>query len=194
MVKIPIKPIMNVAKNATPIVTEYVKKHPGKTLSIISVAGKASKEFLDKKEARFEKKQNKGKIHYRKIQHLKYHNEILPKLDTYSYIQLNSFKQEVETYIKQINQEEENQLAINKPLHTKRIKSWDQIRIQIEDKIKTKNYEELLKAFNSPSYESIYFDAKVINGIRSIDDTKEVHNYVYLYTEKDIKNIEIDFS
>jgi hypothetical protein len=194
MVKIPIKPIVNAAKSASPIVKDYVKKNPRTTISILGGAGKISKDFLDNKESRFEKKQNKGKVHYRKIQHLKYHNEILPNLDSYSYIQLNSFKQEVETYIKQINQEEENQLAINKPLHTKRIKSWDQIRIQIEDKIKTKNYEELLKAYNTTSYESNYFDAKVINGIRNIENKKEVYKYVSRYTEKDMTDIERDFS
>ncbi len=69
----------------------------------------------------------------------------MPKLDSYSYIQLNSYTQEIENFIKQIHQEEANQLVINKPLHSKRSKSWRQIQIQIEDKIKTKNYEELLK-------------------------------------------------
>ncbi|MDP4552952.1 hypothetical protein Q9251_18900 [Alkalihalobacillus macyae] len=194
MVKIPIKPIVNAAKSATPIVKEYVKKNPGKTISIIGGAGKVGKDFLENKETRFEKKQNKGKVHYRKIQFVKYHNEILPNLDSYSYIQLISFKHELETYIKQIKQEEEKQLAINKPLHTKRMTSWYQIKVQIEDKIKTKNYEELLKAYNTASYESNYFDAKVIDELRSIENNEDVYKYVYLYTEMNMTDIERDFS
>ncbi|WP_283152638.1 hypothetical protein [Guptibacillus hwajinpoensis] len=194
MVKIPIKPIVDVAKRATPIVKEYVKKNPTTTISIIGGAGKAGKDFFDNKESRFEKKQTKGKVHYRKIQYLKYHNDILPNLDSYSYIQLNSFKQEVQTYMKQINHEEEKQLAINKPLHTKRITSWYQIKVQIEDKIKTKNYEELLKAYNTSSYESNYFDAKVIDELRSIENNEDVYKYVYLYTEMNMTDIERDFS
>ena len=40
MVKIPIKPIVNAAKSASPIVKDYVKKNPGKTISILGSAGK----------------------------------------------------------------------------------------------------------------------------------------------------------
>jgi len=149
--------------------------------------------LLDTKENRFEKKQRTGKVHYRKMRYLKYHSDILLKLDSYSYIQLNSFKQEIENFINQINQEEANKLSINKPLHSKRSNSWRQIRIQIEDKMKTKNYEELLKAYISPSYESNYFDAKVINDMRNIENKNELYKYIHRYTERDMKDIERDF-
>lgn len=192
--KIPIKPIVNGVKTASPVVLEFMKKNPTQTISAIGGATKAGKDLLGSKESRFEKKQKKGKIHYRKLQFLKYQNEILPNLDSYSYIQLNSYKQEVEAYIKQIQQEEESQLGVNKPLHTKRTKSWQQIRIQIEDKIKTKNYQVLLKAYNDASYASDYFDDKVINGLRNLSNQNEIDQYVYRYTKKDIKDIERDFS
>ncbi len=72
--------------------------------------------------------------------------------------------------------------------------SWYQIKVQIEDKIKTKNYEELLKAYNTSSYESNYFDAKVIDELRSIENNEDVYKYVYLYTEMNMTDIERDFS
>jgi hypothetical protein len=193
MPKIPIQPIIKVAKTAAPKVIDFVKKDPKTAAGLGGTVIKVGKELLDTKENRFEKKQRNGKVHYRKTQHSKYYIEILPKLDSYSYIQLNSYKQEIENFIKQIHQEEANQLVINKPLHSKRSKSWRQIQIQIEDKMKTKNYEELLKAYNSPSYESNYFDAKVINDMRNIENKNELYKYIHRYTERDMKDIERDF-
>lgn len=127
------------------------------------------------------------------MQFRKYQSEILPNLDSYSYIQLLSCKHEIENFINQIKQEEAAQIAINKPLHSKRIKSWEQIKIQIEDKMKTKNYEELVKAYHSPSYVSNYFETKVIEHIRKIEDKNELYQWVYRFTERDMKDIERDF-
>lgn len=193
MSKIPAKPIIEAVKTAAPQVKDFVKKNPGKAIAALGSAVKIAQEWGDKKEERIGKKQRKGKVHYRKMRYLNYYSEIMPKLDSYSYIQLNSYKQEIENFIKQINQEEANQLGINKPLHSKRSKSWRQIQIQIEDKIKTKNYEELLKAYNSPSYESNYFDAKVINDMRNIENKNELYKYIHRYTEREMKDIERDF-
>lgn len=192
--KIPIKPILKTVKNVSPIVADYAKKNPKATIAVMTGAGKAGKELFRGKASRFEQKQSKGKVHYRKLQYLKYHNEILPNLDSYSYIQLNSFKQEVETYIKQIKKEEESQLGVNKPIHGRRIKSWQQIKIQIEDKIETKNYSELLEAYNNNSYSSKYFEDKVIADMRELENPIEVCQYIYRYTKKDMKDIERDFS
>ncbi|KEK12125.1 hypothetical protein EP18_05710 [Lysinibacillus sphaericus] len=59
-------------------------------------------------------------------------------LDSYSYLNLVSYKLEVENYIKQIDKEEEDQLIANKPLNSRRRKSWEKIHTQIEDNIKQK--------------------------------------------------------
>lgn len=193
MPKVPIQPIIKVAKTAASKGIDFVKKNPKTAAGLGGTAIKVGKEWLDTKENRFEKKQRNGKVHYRKTQYLKYCNEILPKLDSYSYIQLSSYKQEAENFIKQIHQEEVNQLVINKPIHSKRSKSWRQILIQIEDKMKTKNYEEFFKAYNSPSYESNYFDAKIINDMRNIENKNELYKYIHRYTERDMKDIERDF-
>lgn len=193
MSKIPAKPIIEFTKTAAPKFIDFVKKNPKEVIAGLGGAAKLGQEWVNGKEVRVQKKQKSGKVHYRKTQHLKYYNEILPKLDSYSYIQLNSYTQEIDNFIKQIHQEEANELVINKPLHSRRSKSWRQIQIQIEDKIKTKNYEELFKAYNSPSYESNYFGAKVINHMRNIENKNELYKYIHRYTERDMKDIERDF-
>ncbi|MBO2535231.1 hypothetical protein [Rummeliibacillus suwonensis] len=187
MPKIPVKEIFKavapkVAKAAKDGTGDFIKKNPKVVIDGWNSIAKARKE-------RFEKKQN-----HLQRQHSKYQNEILPKLDSYSYIQLTSYKREVESYIKQISQEEE-QLVIGKHLHSKRSKSksWKQILIHIEDKIKNRNYEEFLKAYNSPSYESNYLDAKVINDMRNIENKNELYKYIHRYTEGNMKDIERDF-
>lgn len=190
MPKIPFKSITKVAKTAAPKVGDYIKKNPKIAIDGLDRIVKTGKELLDTKENRFEKKQRNGKVPYREIQHRKYQNEILPKLDSYSYIKLISYKNEVESFIKQINQEEAEQLFFRKPLHSKHSKSWKQILIQIEDKIKNRNYEELLKAYYSPTYESNYFDAKVITDMRNIENKNELYKYIHRYTEKNMKDIE----
>ena len=190
MSKIPTKPIIEAVKACAPKVGDFIKKNPKIAIDGLDRIVKTGKELLDTKENRFEKKQRNGKVPYREIQHRKYQNEILPKLDLYSYIKLISYKNEVESFIKQINQEEAEQLFIRKPLHSKHSKSWNQILIQIEDKIKNRNYEELLKAYYSPTYEGNYFDAKVINDMRNIENKNELYKYIHRYTEKNMKDIE----
>lgn len=128
------------------------------------------------------------------MEYIKFLNEVLPNLDSYSYTNLVSYKFEVENYIKQINQEEDDQLIANKTLNSRRRRSWRKILIQIEDKIKSKNYVEFLKIYNSSSYTSNYFDDKIINNIRNIDNKDELYKYIFRYTERDLKEIEKDFS
>lgn len=198
MPKIPVKAIFKaaapkvakVAKTVAPKVAkaakdeagDFIKKNPKVVIDGWDRIAKARKE-------RFEKKQN-----HLQRQLSKYQNEILPNLDSYSYIQLTSYKREVEGYINQINQEAE-QLVIIKHLHSKhsKSKSWKQILIYIEDKIKNRNYEELLRAYNSPSYESNYLDAKVINDMRNIESKNELYKYIHRYTEGNMEDIERDF-
>ena len=187
MPKIPVKEFLKTvapkfAKAAKAEAGDFIKKNPKVFIDGWDRIAKAGKE-------RSEKKQN-----HLQRQHSKYQNEILPKLDSYSYIQLTSYKREVESYIKQIDQEAE-QLVVRKHLHSKRSKSksWKQILIYIEDKIKNRNYEEFLTAYNSPSYESNYFDAKVINDMRNIENKNELYKYIQRYTEGNMKDIEREF-
>jgi len=194
MAKIPVQPILKAAKTAIPRVIEIAKQNPKETLAILGGTGKVVKGLIKDKDKKFQDKKSKGKVPYRKIQYRKYHNEVLPNLDSFTYIQLNTYKQEVENYIKQISQEEVNELAINKPIHSKRTKSWKQVLIQIEDKIKNRNYEELLKAYNSSTYANIYFDDKVINNMRNIENKKELFKYIHQYSERNLNDIERDFS
>lgn len=197
MAKVPIKPIVKVAKAAAPKVKKFLKNNPDKVIAAAGgIAGgfgkivKGGVEFIN---TRGDRKKAKGKVPYRKIKFLQYQNEILPNIDSFSNIKLNSYKHEVENFIKQIRQEEKNQLIANKPLNSKRIKSWEEIFVQIEDKIKTKNYEEFLKAYNSPSYTSDYLDEKVINFLRNIEDKDELYKFIHQYTDRDLKDIKKDF-
>lgn len=197
MSKIPIKPIFDTVKIFAPKAMNFVKKNPDKVIEAAGLIGKIGKNGIDKIKSgddRPERRASKGKVHYRKLKYIKFLNEILPNLDSYSYSNLVSYKLEVENYIKQIDKEEVDQLIANKPLNSRRRKSWEKIHTQIEDKIKTKNYVEFLKIHNSSSYTSDYFDDKIINNIRNIDNKDELFKYIIRYTERDMKEIEKDFS
>lgn len=196
MSKLPIKPIFNTIKIYVPKVVDFVKNNPEAVMTAVTTIGKLGKTGIDKIKSRgdkFERGALKGKVHFRKLEYIKFQNKILPKLDSYSYSELISFKFDAENYIKQITREEDDQLIANKPLNSKRRKSWEKIHIQIEDKIKSKNYVEFLKIYNSPSYVSDYFDDIFISNIRNTDNKDELYKYIFKYTERDLKEIEKDF-
>ena len=196
MSKIPIKPIFDTMKTYAPKAVDFVKNNPKTVIATLSTIGKIGKTGIDKIKSRgdkFERNALKGKVHFRKLEYIKFQNELLPNLDSYSYSDLISFKLDAEKYIKQITQEEDEQLIVNKPINSRRRKSWEKIHIQIEDKIKSKNYVEFLKIYNSPSYVSDYFDDKFINNIRNTDNKDELYKYIFRYTERDLKEIEKDF-
>lgn len=93
----------------------------------------------------------------------------------------------------QITNAQKSEKIINKPLHLKRYKSWNEILIQIEDKMKSKNYEELLKLYNNPEYNCTYFELRTIDYIKAIEDKKELYQFIIDYTSKDINEIKKDF-
>lgn len=199
MAKSPIEPIIKMAKATAPKVIEYTKENPTKVLGAAVTAFGTVKKLSDainnNKEERFEKNKGKGKVPYRHLQYIKYNNEILPNLNSFSYVQLISYKNEIEDFIEQIQQEEMNEMVvINKLKHSKRSKSWRQILIQIEGKIRNRNYEEFYNCYNSTTYESNYFDFKVIDKMYTIDNLDDLHSFIYSYTEKDMKDIKRDFS
>jgi len=162
---------------------EAGKKNPTATMTAIGGAGKF---VMDLKEKR--------PVSYRRLQYDRFNKEVLTNLDSFTYIELNSYKQEVQNFLKQIGQEEKNELIINKPIHLKRSKSWNQVLIHIEDKIKIRNYEELCKAYNSSTYESTYFEVNVINKMKNIENKNELYKYIQQYTDRDMEEIEKDFS
>lgn len=179
MFKGPVKFITKSAKN----IYEVSKKNPTKTMTAIGGASKLVMDFKDKRP-----------VSFRKLQYDRYNTEVLPSLDLSSYIELNSYKQEAQNFIKQIEQEQKNDLFINKPIHSKRSKSWNQVLIHIEDKIKIRNYEELFKAYHSSTYECNYFEVNVINKMKNIENKNELYKYIQQYTDRDLEEIEKDFS
>lgn len=196
MAKLPIKPVVKVVKEALPKVKDYVQKNPDGALKVVTgaagAAGAFGKKILDSKQARFEQKKLKGKVHPRKLKYREFHNNILPNLDSFSYAQLNKYKHEVENYLKQINREENRELVLKQPIHSKRLKGWNIILEQLEDFIFAKNYEELLKAANNLEYVSPYFEPKIIEKLRE-SKNESLISMVHGYTKKEKRDIERDF-
>lgn len=195
--KIPVKPIIDLAKIALPKAKDIIIKDPEKTIVVVEKVAAASTKFVSKvndyKEKRNGEQSSKRKIHYRKLKHSDYHKDILPKLDSFNHIQLIGYKQEVENFINQIKNAQENEIIISKPLHLKRIKSWNEILIQIEDKIKSKNYSELLKMHNDNGHNSNYFGSKIKDYLSEIEQKDDLYQFIIDYTSRDINEIKKDF-
>lgn len=196
MAKIPIEPVVKVAKEALPKLKDYVQKNPKEALKVftgaVGAVGVFGKKFSDSKQARFEQKKLKGKVHPRKLKYREFHNNILPNLDSFSYAQLNKYKHEVENYLKQINREENRELVLKQPIHSQRLKGWNIILEQLEDFIFAKNYEELLKAANDLEYVSPYFEPKIIEKLRE-SKNESLIRMVQSYTKRENRDIERDF-
>lgn len=196
MAKLPIEPVIKVAKEALPKVKDYVQKNPDVVLKIatgaMGVAGTFGKRISDSKQERFEQKRTEGKVHPRILKYREFHNNILPKLDSFSYAQLNKYEDDVKKYLKQINREKSRELFLKQPIHSKRLKGWEIILEQLEDFILAKNYEELLKAANNLEYVSSYFEPKIIEKLRE-SKNESLISMVHGYTKREKRDIERDF-
>lgn len=79
------------------------------------------------------------------------------ELDNKNRNELFQYILEVEQFIQQIKNEENKELGVRKPIHKNRIKNWNDILIQIKDKMDAKDYLEFIKIYNNPNYHSEYF-------------------------------------
>lgn len=190
-----IKKIVGLAVATAPKLIVKVKENPKAAMQILGTVGAGAVKAKSMIDERSKKKADEkalkvenGELAYRKIQYIRYTKEVLPNLKTYNYIELKMMILEIKDYINQIKEEEKSSL-INKPLATKRLKSWEEVRKQIEDKTRHRNFEELYKAYSIESYTSDYFEKKIFEKLLLIKDSDELHQFVYSYTERDIEDI-----
>ncbi|ETP70345.1 hypothetical protein G159_02110 [Planococcus glaciei CHR43] len=192
MAKIPVKLVVDTAKLHGPKVIKFAKDNEKIILAAIPSVAAGAKKL---KEIRDNKKEVDSKEHLRKKRFAEYKQT---EFNTQNKVHLLKSKHEIENFILQIMTEEERELAFKKPVHSKRIKNWNSILIQLEDQMAVLDYEEYLKIYNNPKCESSYFEGmeRHIEKYKRLieeDNTEELVNFIHTQTKRDIKAIEKDF-
>lgn len=188
------KILVDIVKTQGPNAAKFVKnnwKHIADTASVIDSVGqklknrKSSDRYIEK-------------LHHRKLRYTEYKTKVLRELENKNRYELFNHKLEVEQFIQQINNEQSSELAVKKPLYSKRLNNWNDILIQIEDKISTKDYHEYLMIYNNLDYQSTYFDRYEVHKTKfkelvNSGNTDELYNYILAKTNKSIDDIKRDF-
>ena len=192
MAKIPVKLVVDSAKLHGPKVIKFAKDNKEIILAAIPPVAAGAKKI---KEMRDNKKEVDSKDHLRKKRFAEY-KQI--ELGTRNKAYLLKSKHETENFISQINTEEEKELALKKPIHSKRIKNWNSLLIQIEDQMAVLDYQEYLKIYNDSNYISPYFEGfeRLIEKYKRLideDSPEELVNFIHTQTKREIKVIEKDF-
>ncbi|MDE0641581.1 hypothetical protein PWJ77_14045 [Bacillus sp. CNPSo 3703] len=198
MAKIPIKPIINTIKDHAPRAGKFIKENWKEVVTVVERADAVGKRVNDYRKSKKAVKQNQGKMHFRKARYAHYKTKIMGELDNKKRRELFQYKLEVEQFIRQIKNEEDNELGVKKPIHSKRTKKWKEVLIQIIDKMKIKDYQEYLMLYNNPNYECNYFEGyegevEKFKRIINSDDYEELHNFIFSKTGKSKSEIEKDF-
>jgi hypothetical protein len=195
MGRIPIGPIIEGGKKVGKIIIKN-RKEITAAIGLLGAGGKVIKENTVK---RRESNKTEGKLHHRKGRYDHYKIKILMELDSQNREELFEYILEVEQFIQQIKNEENKELRVKKPIHKNRIKNWNDILIQIKDKMYTKDYLEFIKIYNNPNYHSEYFKGfevlvekfKKLNNREKYDDLLK---YIAEITNRSIEQIKKDFS
>lgn len=195
MAKIPVKPVIDVAKLYGPKVIKFAEDHKGMApivMPIISTATRKAKEFqaqrkINKVENNTDHIRKKRFIDYKKID-----------LNQQNKSQLTKSIHEIENFISQIKYEEEQELAIKKPLHSKRTKDWNSLLTQIKDQMAIRDYQEYLLLFNNPTYKSEYFEGfdRLVERYKKIfkdNSSEKLYNFIHTQTNRDLSIIKKDF-
>jgi hypothetical protein len=195
LAKIPVKEMIDMAKTHGPTVGKFLKDNWKETVAVVGVLGEASKYITNKNEA----KKNSSKLHHRKNHYTQYKTIILKELDNKKRSELIQYEKEIEQFIKQIRAEEKKDLTVKKTIHSKRINNWNEILIQIKDKMDTKDYQEYLLIYNNPNYNSSYFEGfegKIEKYKKLIENQniEDLYNFISAKTRKSLTEIEKDFS
>ncbi|QHJ72268.1 hypothetical protein [Planococcus halotolerans] len=196
MAKIPVNLIVDVAKKHGPKAINNLKDNKELVAIVAPLVGAAAaklKKLYDDRKIAFAEKE-----HHRKKRYSEYKNEILGNLPDLNRLQLVNHKDEVESFISQIEYEEKEEVALKKPLHSKRRDDWKKILIQIEDKIRLMDYQEYLKFFNNLTYTSSYFEGydRKLNAYKNLiseESIKEIHEFIFEQTGKSTEAIQRDF-
>lgn len=196
MAKIPINSMVHFAKDKGPKAIKIIEENKEIFLAavpIVSAAAAKLKRFYEDRKITLAEKE-----HYRKSRYSEYKNNILVNLQDNNRLQLVNYKDEVESFIAQIENEENEEVVLKKPLHTKRRDDWKKVLLQIEDKIRIMDYQEYLKLFNNTTYISNYFEGydRKINAYKKLvenENIKRIHDFISENTEKSVQSIERDF-
>lgn len=155
MPMIPAKPGLKLLKKAVPPTAKFVKNNwKNIALSVPPALNEINK--FNNSKTKSDKREIK--LHHRKKQYRKYKIDILPNINNMKRKELLSAKLEIEQFIQQIHNEENEEFKAKKIVHSKRLNNWNIILIQITDKIKSKDYQEFLLIYNNPDYKSEYFE------------------------------------
>lgn len=138
-------------------------------------------------------------MNHRKRRNNHYTTNILTELDSQNRNELFQYILEIEQFIQQIKNEKKKEIGVKKPIHEKRINNWNDILIQIKDKMSTKDYLEFIKIYNNPNYQSEYFEGfeghvetfKKLNNGEKYDDLLK---YIAEITSRNTEQIKKDFS
>lgn len=199
MSRIPIGPIIEGVKKYGPKTGKFIKDNYKEIVAVADAFGAGGESIKKHREKKKESNKTEGKLHHRKGRYNHYKTKILTELDSQNRNELFQYILEIEQFIQQIKNEEKKEIGVKKPIHEKRIKNWNDILIQIKDKMSTKDYLEFIKIYNNPNYQSEYFKGfeghvekfRKLNNGEKYDDLLK---YIAEITSRTIDQIEKDFS
>lgn len=184
---LPIKPVADMAIKHGPKAIKLISS----ALGVVNVANDA----LEKKK---KKKVEDGKLHFRKQRYIEYNQKILMNLEHCQRTDLLKYKMEVNQFIEQIDLEAAKEPKTKMPLHNKRRKNWESLLVQIDAKIKSKDYQEYLKIYHNNEITSTYFEGfegnvKTFKQLIDKKDFEEIVTFLARQTGMKISVILNDF-
>jgi hypothetical protein len=194
MPRIPIGPIIEGVKKTG----KFIKNNHKEIVAAAGALGAGVEQIKKYREKKKESNKTGGKLHPRKERYNQYKTKILPELDNQYRNELFQYILEIEQFIQQIKNEKKKEIGVKMPIYENRIKNWNDILIQIKDKMSTKDYLEFIKIYNNPNYQSEYFKGfeghvekfKKFNNGEKYDDLLK---YIAEITSKSIDQIKKDF-
>ena len=187
MMPVPVKNIANFGIKHGP----KMIKHAGSALA----AAVALKKIV---EERNNKKIEEGGFHFRKQRYIEYNKKIMKSLEQCHRTELLKYKMEVTQFIEQIDTETTQDIKTKKSLHNKRRKNWESILVQIDAKLKSKDYQEYLKIYNNDEYTSVYFEGfegyvKTFKKLIGKNNQDEIILFLFQQTDMSATLIKNDF-
>lgn len=166
-----------------------MKKYGPDIIAVVSTLSVGVKKYEEMKE---------GNLPYRVERYNLYKTKILNELDNQNRNKLFQYKLEIEQFIQQIENEKKEVIFAKRPKHDKDIKKWNDILLQIKDKMSRKDYQEFINIYNNPNYQSEYFKGfechverfKKLNNGEKYDDLLK---YIAEITSMNVNRIKEDF-
>lgn len=188
------KPLIDIAKEHGPKAGKFLYDHAGK----IGPTFIAAQGIIEKLAENKKNKADGGKIHLRKERYDEFNKSIMRNLNDYNREELHAYKHEAMEFIEQIELEMSKETKAKKPLHIKRRKNWEALLVQIDGKIKMKDYLEYLKIYNKDEYTSTYFEGfernvKEFKKLVEKADSNEIINFLVSQTNMDPTIIRNEF-